>query len=68
MARKKKSLEDAEAKSLGLEKDYESYKVRAQSVLRQAKEKDTALGSKSQEIQSLERIIQNLNEKITDLR
>ena len=60
------NLNREKSKLEGLEKEFESYKVRAQSVLR--KEKDSVLGAKSQEIGVLERLTQSLNEKITELR
>lgn len=66
--RKKATIEELEGKLSGLEQDFDSYKVRAQSVLRQAKEKDTTIGAKAQELASLERVNQNLNEKIADMR
>ena len=66
---RKKALNEAlEGKVLHSEQEFEQYKVRAQSVLRQAKEKDSAIGVKAQELASLERVVQNLNEKIADLR
>ncbi len=37
--RKKQRSEELETRLTSLEKDYENYKVRAQSVLRQAKDK-----------------------------
>ncbi len=37
--RKKQRSEELETRLMSLEKDYENYKVRAQSVLRQAKDK-----------------------------
>jgi chromosome segregation ATPase len=66
--RKKKTLLETEEKLSALEKEHEGYKVRAQSVLRQAKETDTKLGSKSQELMTLERMVQSLNEKIESMR
>ena len=66
---RKKSLNaELEQKATLIEQDFEQYKVRAQSVLRQVKEKDSAIGAKAQELASLERVVQNLNEKIADLR
>ena len=50
----------------GIEKEFESYKVRAQSVLR--KEKESVVGAQVQEVAALERLTQSLNEKITELR
>ena len=41
MDRKKIRSDELEARLATLEKDYENYKVRAQSVLRQAKDKVT---------------------------
>ena len=66
--RKKSQLEDIEAQRNSLEQEFESYKVRAASVLRQAKEKDSTIGAKTQEVAGLERLVQALNEKITDMR
>lgn len=66
--RKKKSLTEAEDKIATLTKEYESYKIRAASVLRQSKESENQSGSKSQEVVSLERLVQSLNEKINELR
>ncbi|TRY67564.1 hypothetical protein TCAL_02305 [Tigriopus californicus] len=65
--RKKTSLAEAEDKIATLTKDYESYKVRAASVLRQSKESESQMGNKSQEVLSLERLVQSLNEKINEL-
>ena len=39
MERRKTRADELEARLATVEKDYESYKVRAQSVLRQAKDK-----------------------------
>lgn len=64
----KASLAESDSKRLEMEQDFDSYKVRAQSVLRQAKEKDSAIGAKTQEVKSLERVVQTLNEKISDMR
>lgn len=68
MDRKAISLKEMEAKLQQTEKDYENYKVRAQSVLKHAREHDAATAEKSQEILSLERHVQSLNEKISDMR
>ena len=51
-----------------MEQEFDSYKVRAQSVLRQVKEKDSAIGAKAQELATLNRVITGLNEKIADMR
>ena len=59
-------LEREKGKLEGIEKEFESYKVRAQSVLR--KEKESVVGAKAQEVAALERLTQSLNEKITGLR
>ena len=66
--RKDVRLKEAEDKLAHVEKDYEGYKVRAQSVLKQAKDMDTKLGTRSQEVLSLERTVQSLNEKLVDQR
>lgn len=66
--RKKVQLEESESKRQAIEQEFDSYKVRAQSVLRQAKEKDSAIGAKTQEVATLERVVQALNEKISDMR
>lgn len=66
--RKKVTIEELEAKLGVIEQEFDSYKIRAQSVLRQAKEKDTTIGAKAQELASLDRVIQSLNEKIADMR
>ena len=66
--RKKNALSDAETKLASVEKEFAGYKIRATSVLKQAKETDSQLGSKSQEVQALERLIQSLNDKISDMR
>ena len=59
-------LEREKEKLAGMEKEFESYKVRAQSVLR--KEKESVAGAKAQEVAVLERLTQSLNEKITEIR
>ena len=59
-------LERTKEKLEAIEKEFESYKVRAQSVLR--KEKESVVGAKAQEVAALERLTQSLNEKITELR
>ena len=51
-----------------MEQEFDSYKVRAQSVLRQVKEKDSAIGAKAQELATLNRVISGLNEKMADMR
>ena len=68
MDRKKVLNDELEAKATNLEQEFEQYKIRAQSVLKQVKEKDSAIGEKAQELASLERVVQNLNAKIADLR
>jgi chromosome segregation ATPase len=66
--RKNETKEDLEKKLTIVESEFDSYKIRAQSVLRQANEKDTAIGAKALELASLERVVQSLNEKISDMR
>ena len=66
--RKKASVDELEGKLQGMEQEFDSYKVRAQSVLRQVKEKDSAIGAKAQELATLNRVITGLNEKIADMR
>ena len=66
--RKRASVEELEGKLQGMEQEFDSYKVRAQSVLRQVKEKDSAIGAKAQELATLERVVSGLNEKISDMR
>ena len=68
MDRKKILNDELEGKASNLEQEFEQYKIRAQSVLKQVKEKDSAIGEKAQELASLERVVQNLNAKIADLR
>ena len=68
MDRKKILNDELEGKATNLEQEFEQYKIRAQSVLKQVKEKDSAIGEKAQELASLERVVQNLNGKIADLR
>lgn len=68
MDRKKILNDELEGKAANLEQEFEQYKIRAQSVLKQVKEKDSAIGEKAQELASLERVVQNLNAKIADLR
>lgn len=68
MDRKKILNDELEGKATNLEQEFEQYKIRAQSVLKQVKEKDSAIGEKAQELASLERVVQNLNAKIADLR
>ena len=68
MDRKKILSDELEGKATNLEQEFEQYKIRAQSVLKQVKEKDSAIGEKAQELASLERVVQNLNAKIADLR
>jgi len=58
-------LERTKEKLEAIEKEFESYKIRAQSVLR--KEKESVVGAKAQEVAALERLTQSLNEKITEL-
>ena len=92
VCRKKSRIEELEERLATVEKDYDSYKVRAQSVLRQqqqpTKEETDSndshpnpdsnvvsssasfqhqLKEKVQEINSLERVIENLNQKITEI-
>ena len=68
MDRKKVLNDELESKATHLEQEFEQYKIRAQSVLKQVKEKDSAIGEKAQELASLERVVQSLNGKIADLR
>ena len=68
MDRKKILNDELEGKATNLEQEFEQYKIRAQSVLKQVKEKDSAIGEKAQELASLERVVQSLNAKIADLR
>ena len=68
MDRKKILNDELEGKATNLEQEFEQYKIRAQSVLKQVKEKDSAIGEKAQELASLERVVQSLNGKIADLR
>ena len=68
MDRKKILNDELEGKATNLEQEFEQYKIRAQSVLKQVKEKDSAIGEKAQELATLERVVQNLNAKIADLR
>ena len=92
VCRKKSRIEELEERLATVEKDYDSYKVRAQSVLRQqqqpTKEETDSndsqpnpdsnvvfssasiqdqLKEKVQEINSLERVIENLNQRITEI-
>ncbi len=68
LGRKAKSYEEVQEKLASVEKEFESYKVRAQSVLKQSKEQDTAIGAKAQELATLERMNQSLNEKIGNMK
>ena len=89
ISRKKSRIEELEERLATVEKDYNSYKVRAQSVLRQQQQPSSDIGAtesnqnstniassstqqqlkeKIQEISNLERVIENLNQKISEMR
>ena len=64
--RRKAQSAEWQAKLKAVEKEFEGYKVRAQNVLRQQQPATTASSDQKQEA-SLERVIQTLNQKVSDL-
>ncbi len=71
LERRRGQLAETEGRLRRLEREHEQYKVRAQSVLRRAKEEDdteAADRAKRQEVAAIERMVQSLHEKIADLK
>lgn len=67
--RKGQTLKDTEERLEKLEKEFDGYKVRAQSVLKKAKVSEPNEGqAKVSEVIALERVVQELNDKISELK
>lgn len=65
--RRERQISELEAKLSQTCQEYESYKVRAQNILKQSKESEVEKKQQS-EILTLERTVECLNERINDLK